>query len=108
MKKMDDMSKDIRLRFKEVSFKFLLLTLSTWTLFECYSSIFKSENYNSIPVLLLFGAVSIQNFYEIYLKRKMIVGDEEYSEPNKFLLSIVLLITISAIIISVGYFISRM
>lgn len=108
MRKMDEMSRNIRLCSEGMGFKFLLLTLSAWTLFECYAAFFKSLNFNVIPVLLLSGALSVQGFYEIYLKRKMIADDEEYREPNKFIFGIVLLIATISILISVGYFISNM
>lgn len=108
MKKMDEMSRNIRLRSEEMGFKFLILALSVWNLLECYLAFFKSANFNIIPVLLLVGACSIQSFYESYLKRKMIEGDEEYREPNKFLSGIILSIATIAIIISLGYFISNM
>ena len=38
------------------------------------------------------------------MRRKMIVGDEEYREPNKILWAIVAVAALAAILLSVGTF----
>lgn len=105
MKKMDEMSKHIRLRSEEYGFKFILLALSIWTLWECYFAFSTGQRFYVLPMLVLAGGLAVQAFSEIILKRKMILGDEEYKEPNKVLWSIVLSVAIIAIIVSVGFYI---
>lgn len=105
MKKMDEMSKHIRLRSEEYGFKFILLALSVWILFECYLAFSTGERMNVLPTLILCGGVTTQAFSEIIMKRKMVLGDDEYKEPNKVLWSIVLSVATIAIIVSVGFYI---
>ena len=46
--------------------------------------------------------ISVQNFSRIYIKNKMVDGDEEYGKTNKFIENIVLIVSIVAIIIFIG------
>ncbi|MBF4694396.1 hypothetical protein [Fusibacter ferrireducens] len=102
MKKMDEMNRNIRLKSEEYGFKFVLLTLIIWTLYECCLSISNSQPLNSLPSLILIGALIVQGFSEMFMKRKMILDDEEYEEPNKVVWSIILSIAGVSIILSVG------
>jgi len=105
VKKMDEMDRNIRLRSEEYGFKFILLALSIWTLYECYLTFSVGQKFNIVPSWILIGAVLTQGFSEIIMKRKMILGDEEYKEPNKILWSIILSIAIAAIVVSMGFYI---
>ena len=105
MQKMDEMSKHIRLRSEEYGFKFILLALSIWILWECYSALSTGQRFNILPTLILTGGLAVQGFSEIIMKRKMIAGDDEYREPNQILLGIVLSVATIAIIVSVGFYI---
>lgn len=102
---MDEMSKHIRLRFEEYGFKFTLLSLSLWTIWEYYFAFSTGQKFYVLPMLILAGGLAIQSFSEIIMKRKMIMGDEEYKEPNKVIWSIVLLIATITIIVSIGFYI---
>ena len=102
MKKMDEMDRNIRLRSEEYGFKFVLLVLIIWTLYECYLSLSSSQPINSLPSLILIGELIVQGFSEMFMKRKMILDDETYKEPNKVVWSIILSIAIIAILLSVG------
>ncbi len=105
MKKMDEMSKHIRLRSEEYGFKFMLLALSIWTLVECCFALSTGQRFNILPTLILTGGLAVQGFCEIIMKRKMISGDDEYQEPNHVLAGIVLSVAVVAIIVSVGFYI---
>lgn len=105
MKKMDEMNKHIRLRSEEYGFKFILFALSVWILYECYLAFSTGERMNVLPTFILCGGVITQAFSEIIMKRKMVLGDDEYKEPNKVLGSIVLSVAAIAIIVSVGFYI---
>ncbi len=104
MKKMDEMSRNIKLRSSEIGFKALLLALSAWTLFGLYQSVFNDVNYNPFPTIILGVGVFVQIFSELLMKKKMIDGDDEYKEPNKFLWGILLSVIVVIILLSIGYF----
>lgn len=104
---MDEMGKNIRLYSEEVGFKFLLFSLSVWTLLECYLAFTNEAEINVVPTLLLAGALVIEDFCEIFMKRKMISDDDEYKEPNKVLFTFILFIAVVAIIVSIDFFITH-
>lgn len=109
MKKMDEMDRNIRLRSEAYGFKCAVLLLAAWTLYESYTALSTGKLLNILPSLLLTGSLAVQGFSELYMKRKMIAGDEEYREPNKVLWTAVLAIAVTAVVLSAGclFFLSR-
>ncbi len=99
---MDEMQKNIKLRSQSYAFKAVLLMLAIWIIYESYSMLAYDKRINILPSLLLQFTILVQYFSELIMKRKMILGDEEYKEPNKVLWSIVLIIVISLIVILIG------
>lgn len=102
MKKIDEMDRKIQLHSEEVSYKVTLLILSVWTFYNCWQTLANDTKYRPLPGLIVCFAVCIQGFAQMAMKRKMIAGDEEYHEPNKFLWTIVGIFAVVAIILSVG------
>ena len=99
MKKLDEMDRNIQLRSEEIGYKVTLLILSVWTFYDCWQV---------LPGLIVCFAVCIQGFSQMAMKRKMIAGDEEYHEPNKFVWAIVGVIAVVAILLSIGtYFLLK-
>lgn len=108
MKKLDEMDRNIQLRTEEISYKVTLLILSVWTFYDCWQVLAGGEKYSPLPGLIVCFAVSIQGFSQMVMKRKMIVGDEEYHEPNKILWAIIGVIAVIAILLSIGtYFLMK-
>ena len=108
MKKMDEMDRNIQLHSEEWGYRTTLLSLSAWTLFNCWQSLMSDLEYNPLPSLVLCFAVSVQAFSQIAMKQKMIAGDEEYREPNKLLWTVIATIVLVVLILSVGtYFLVR-
>ena len=108
MKKMDEMDRNIQLHSEEWGYRTALLSLSAWTLFNCWQSLMSDLEYNPLPSLVLCFAVSVQAFSQIAMKQKMVAGDEEYQEPNKLLRTVIATIVLVVLILSVGtYFLVR-
>lgn len=102
MKKMDEMDRNIQLRSEEWGYRSVALALAAWTLFNCWQTFKHGATYNPLPMLVLCFSTCVQGFSQVAIKQKMIAGDEEYKEPNKFLWSIIVAIIIVAIIVSMG------
>ncbi len=108
MKKLDEMDRKIRLCSEEIAYRFIILVMSIWTIYNCMQTIVKGAEYNILPGLIVCGAVSVQSFSQMYIKQKMIDGDEEYIQPNNFLWSVVWCLVISAILRLLGtYFLVK-
>lgn len=101
---MDEMDRNIHLRSEEWGYKSALFALGIWTLFNCWQTLKNGVKYHPLPGLILCFAVCIQGFSQYALKQKMIAGDDEYKEPNKFLWFLFAAIILSAIIIFIGTF----
>ena len=100
--KMDEMDRNILLRSESLAYKFAVIALSLWVIFSSYKSLANDFKYNPLPVLILCLTISVQNFSRIYIKNKMVDGDEEYGKTNKFMEILVLTLSILAIIIFIG------
>ena len=105
MKKMDEMDRNIQLHSEEWGYKTVILALCIWTIFNIYQSLKYGAELKMLPCLILCLSVCVQGFSQIVMKRKMIVGDEEYKEPNKLVQAIFAAIVIIVIIFSIGAFI---
>ena len=108
MKKMDEMDRNIQLHSEEWGYRAALLSLSVWTLFNCWQTLLYDLAYSPVPSLILCLAVCVQGFSQMAMKRKMVAGDEEYREPNKLLRTVIATIVLVVLILSVGtYFLVR-
>lgn len=100
--KMDEMDRNILLRSEGFGYKVAVMALSLCVIFSSYKSLVYNFKYNPIPVLILCLIISVQNFSRIYIKNKMVDGDEEYGRANKFMEIIALTLSILALIIFIG------
>lgn len=100
--KMDEMDRNILLRSEGLAYKVAVISLSLWGIFSSYKSLVYNFKYNPLPVLILCLTISVQNFSRIYIKNKMVEGDEEYGRANKFMEIIALTLSILALIIFIG------
>lgn len=100
--KMDEMDRNILLRSESLAYKVAVIALSLWVIFSSYKSLVYNFKYNPLPVLILCLTISVQNFSRIYIKNKMVDGDEDYGKANKFVEIIAFAVSIFAIIIFIG------
>lgn len=108
MKRMDEMDRNIQLHSEEWGYRAILLSLSAWTLFNCWQTLMYDVEHDPLPSLILCFAVSVQAFSQIAMKQKMVAGDEEYREPNKFVRAVITTFVFVVIILSLGiYFLIR-
>lgn len=108
MKKMDEMDRSIQLHSEEWGYKAALLALSIWTLCNCWQALMYDVEYNPLPSLILCLAISVQGFFQIAMKQKMVAGEEEYREPNRFLRTVLSAMILVVLILSIGtYFLGR-
>lgn len=108
MKKLDEMDRNIQLRSEEIGYKITLLGLSIWTFYNCWQALVNGAKYSPLPGLIICFSVCVQGITQTALKRKMIVGDEEYHEPNKLVWTIIGIIAAVAILLSFGtYFLMK-
>ena len=108
MKKMDEMDRNIQLHSEEWGYRAALLSLSAWTLFNCWQTLMYDVKHNPLPSLILCFVVCVQGFSQMAMKRKMVAGDEEYREPNKLLRTVITSIVVIVLILSIGtYFLVK-
>lgn len=105
MKKMDEMDRNLQLRSEEWGYRFLVLALSMWTLFNSWQTIVNGEKYKPFPCLILCLSICVQSFTQMAMKEKMVEGDDEYKEPSKLVPSIIFSIVLFTVIVSIGTFI---
>ena len=96
------MERNIQLRAEERGYKAVLSALCLWTLFNLYKALANRTKVEMLPCLLLCLAVCVQVFSEIAMKQKMTAGDEEYKEPDRLGHSVILVIVISAAVLTLG------
>lgn len=99
---MDEMDRSIQLRSEAIAYKAGILALSLWTIVASYQTLVSKADFQILPVLVLCFATSVQNFSRLAIKNKMIAGDDEYKEPNKFLRFLMLGLVLTALIIFLG------
>ena len=107
MKKMEEMDQNIRLRSEGYGFRFVILLLTAWIMYNCYLAFSAGQKFNIVPTLILTGASVVRGISEVIMKQKMIAGDEEYKEPNRVVWGIITLIAVIAMIGSVGFYVLR-
>jgi uncharacterized membrane protein len=107
MKMMDEMDRNVKLRSESLGFKVAQVCLAIWGLFESWQTLSAGgqNGFNILPAMLLVVLVCVQSFSEMIMKRRMISGDDEYKEPNKFLRIVVAAVVIAAVVISIGSFV---
>lgn len=108
MKKMDEMDRNIKLRSESLGFKVAVLALAIWTLYELWNKLFGSGGNNILPSTIMIVVLCVQWLSEMAMKRKMVAGDEEYKEPNRFLWVTILSVAVLAVILSVGVYLASM
>lgn len=108
MKKLDEMDRNIQLQSQAWGYKFALLSLSGWTLFNIYQKIANGVKLEMIPCFILCLSLCVQGFSQLAMKHAMIDGDEEYKEPNIVLQSIITAVVVIVVVLAIGtYFFKK-
>lgn len=107
MKKMDEFERNVRMRSEGWGYRSILILLSAWVVVNCILTWTRGAEYSPVPALVLLAGVCVQNFSRLAIRQKMLSGDEEYREPNRFLKALVGAIVIAAVLLAAGtYFAS--
>lgn len=108
MKKMDEIDRNIQLHSIELGYKVAVLCLCAWILFNSYQTLINGAKYEPFPSFILCLTVCVQSFSQIAMKQNMVIGDEEYKEPNRLVQIIIVSLVVIAVILSIGtYFILK-
>ena len=102
MTELDEMDRAIRQRSQVYGFKLAVLALALWTIYSMAMHFALGADYNPLPSLLLCGIVLYQAFWESYLKRSMVRGDEEFHEPDVLVRGIFAAIALAVIVLAAG------
>lgn len=102
MKKMDEMEKAIYLHAMVWGYRTAVLLLSAWTLYNCWRTLALGAEYQPLPGLILCLSVSVQSFYQLAVRQKMVSGDSEYREPNRFLRAVLMTVILTALLLWLG------
>lgn len=82
---MDEMEKSIVLKSQRNALIYLSAALLIWILYDLYKFLtVHNSMINLTPLFLLCTAGLVQNFSEIYLRKHMVKGDDEYQEKYPF------------------------
>lgn len=99
---MDEMQKNIKVRSEAFAFRFVIILLAIWGLYEAYYAFNNKLSFNMAPMIIQIIALLFQSFLSFILERRMIKGDEEYKGSNKILWNILLTIVVAIIIMIVS------
>ena len=104
--KMDEMERSILLRSQGYAYKFVVLFLCGWTIYESYRGLTLSKPFNIIPSLVVTLTMMVQLVSQLLIKKRMVEGDAEYKEPNR-LLQIFLFVMAASVLTAflVSYFV---
>jgi uncharacterized membrane protein YiaA len=59
-----------------------------------------------VPGLILLAGVLVQGFSKLAIQQKMVAGDEEYHEPNRFLRALLETVIIAVALIAIGMYLA--
>lgn len=97
------MDRHIQLRSERWGYRAAVFALMLWTFIHLVQIHTSDVRANGVPIMILAFVVGVQSFSQIIMKRKMIVGDEEYREPNRLLQVIIVGIVIAVLVTWVGF-----
>lgn len=102
MKKMDEMEQNIVLHSMAWGYRAAAVLLSAWTLYQCWQTLVHDASYFPIPGLILCCSVSVQGFCQLALRQKMVAGDDEFREPNRFVRTVLVTALLTAALLAVS------
>lgn len=102
VKNMDEMDRWVYLRSQALAYRAGTFTLGLWIVYKAYKTLSAGEAFDIIPVLILCLATSVQSFSWLFIRNKMVAGDDEYKESNKFLWAMVLVLVLAVALIGLG------
>jgi 4-hydroxybenzoate polyprenyltransferase len=104
MSRPDEMQIAIKRDSKARGFDFMIVGLVFLVLTRLGGHFFQGEPIDMRPVLILLAVLFYQMFWERYLSRKAISGDEEYelASPKSWIITIIC----SVVVFAIGYMLS--
>ena len=94
--------KSIYLHAMVWGYRTAVLLLSAWTLYNCWRTLAQGAAYQPLPGLILCVSVSVQSFYQLAVRQKMVSGDAEYREPNRFLRAVLMTVILTVLLLWLG------
>lgn len=82
MKKMDEMDRNIRMRSESWGYRVAMLFLWIWLVYNLYKTIVHGTRIELLPLVIFSLSSAVQSLSEVMMRRKMVVGDEEYKEDR--------------------------
>lgn len=102
MKKMDEMEQNIVLRSMAWGCRTAAVLLSVWVLYQCWQTLVHDAPYFPISGFILCCSVCVQGFYQLALRQKMVSGDDEYRETNRFVRTVLVTVILTAALLAVS------
>ena len=102
MKKMDELDQAVALRGMMWGYRAAMPCLAVWTLFNCWQPLVRQAPYQPLPALIVCLSASVQGFYQLGAKQKMVSGDPEYRAPNRFAQTVAATVVLTAVLLGLG------
>lgn len=103
MKKMDEMDRNIRMRSESWGYRVAMLFLWIWLVYNLYKTIVRGTRIELLPLVIFSLSSAVQSLSEVMMRRKMVVGDEEYKNRRESNLIFEVIIGITMIIFLIIY-----
>lgn len=102
MKKMDEMERNIYLRSMVWGYRTAAVLLSAWVLYQCWQTLAHDAPFFPVPGFILCCSACVQGFCQMALRQKMVSGDAEYREPNRFARGVFATVILTAALLAVS------
>lgn len=106
MKKMDEMDRNLYLHSVVWGYRTAAVLLCIWTLYNCWRTLSQGEPYEPVPGLILCLSGSVQGFYHLAMRQKMVSGDPEYREPNRFFRTVLATVILTVLLLWLGVYLA--
>lgn len=100
--KMDEMEQNIALRAQRNALLYVLLALMGWSFYESYQVYTQHRAIDSAPSFLLITTVLVLIFSQLFLQRRAVKDDEEYTKAHPLMKGILAVVIIGGLIASLG------
>lgn len=100
--KMDEMEYNIALKSQRNALIYVEFSLAAWALYESYKVYTYDTPSNLFPCFLLISTTMVMLFSQLYLQRKAVKDDEEYTKENSLSKIFLLFVVGMGIVLIIG------
>lgn len=97
--KMDEMEKEIASKARRNALLFVEIIMLIWMIYSAYEELVHHTDINLTPCYILIGINLVEFISRWYLERRMVRGDEEYTQKNTGMMFLFLAVFIAALIL---------